>query len=124
MDSYNDYFNFTLDEYWKQDSNLEQVYREHLETASKDKLIDIALEGHDKYQWANDLAYERGLEIETLNQTVHNLNLACLISIISCVSIVGVFYIYQFIKFRLRKYAEKIRKQTINELSFQNKEYL
>lgn len=121
--TYTDYFSAYFSEYRSNGKTKEDVYREHLQTASKNKLVDIAMEGHEKYQWANSLAYERGIEIEKLNEKVtyynnmaYNSNLACLISIISCVTIVGVFYIYQFIKFRLRKYAEKIRIQTIEEL--------
>ena len=130
--TYNDYFELYDD--WSEvrtgEKTSEEVYKEHLQTAPKDKLIDIAIEGHSKYQWANDLAYDRQLEIEELqselkkcndevalyNNIAYNSKIACLITIIVCALIIGSFYIYQFIKFRLKKYADKIRKETIDEL--------
>ena len=100
-----------------------EVYKEHLSTASKDKLIDIAIEGNKRYWEERLLSVQQSNEIEKLqnevilyNNIAWNCKITCAISVISCVTIVGVFYIYQFIKFRLRKYAEKIRKQTIEEL--------
>ena len=130
--TYNDYFELYDD--WSEvrtgEKTSEEAYKEHLQTAPKDKLIDIAIEGHSKYQWANDLAYDRQLEIEELqselkkcndevalyNNITYNSKIACLITIIVCALIIGIFYIYQFIKFRLKKYADKIRKETIDEL--------
>lgn len=130
--TYNDYFELYND--WSEvrtgEKTSKEVYKEHLQTAPKDKLIDIAIEGHSKYQWANDLAYDRQLEIEELqseikkcndevslyNNIAYNSKIACLITIIVCALIIGIFYIYQFIKFRLKKYADKIRKETIDEL--------
>lgn len=123
--SYEDYFSLydNWDEVIKGEKTRAEVYKEHLQTAPKDKLIDMAIEAHTNYQWANDLAWDRGIEIEELNQKVaeynnmaYNSKLACSIAIISCSVIIGVFYIYQFIKFRLRKYADKIRSETIEAL--------
>ena len=121
--TYDDYFSLSFDEAFSKDKTRTDFYREHLQTASKDKLIDIAIEGHKNYQWANNLAWNRETEIKELTEKVSyynnmawNYKITCAISVISCATIVGIFYIYQFIKFRLRKYAEKIRNQTIEEL--------
>ena len=133
--AYNDYFEL-YDDWGKvmtKEKTRSDIYREHLQTASKDKLIDIAIEGHKNYQWANDLAYERGLEIEKLNTEIqtqkdtviyynnvaYNSKVACFIAICICVAVIGVFYIYQYIRYRLKKYADKIRKETIEEISKQ-----
>lgn len=130
--TYNDYFSAYFTEY--RSSNKTDVYKEHLQTASKNKLIDIAIEGNSLYTSANDLAYNRGLEINNLkteiealntrltnniavtNRKVNNYKTACFVTIGICALSISVFYIYQFIKFRLKKYADKIRSETIEEL--------
>ena len=116
---------------------IKENYKAHLQTASKDKLIDIAIEGHQNYKWANNLAYDRGLEIKQLQKDIETLNtkytnevtlynsiaynskVACFVTICVCALIIGVFYIYQYIRFRLKKYADKIRTETIEELKNQ-----
>ena len=72
--TYNDYFSADWAEYRSTGKTRTDVYREHLQTASKDKLIDLAIEGHKNYEWANDLAWDRGIEIEELNQKVAEYN--------------------------------------------------
>ena len=132
--TYNDYFSAYFTEYRNNNKTKTDVYKEHLQTASKTKLIDIALEGHSLYTSANDLAYNRGLEInnlktevETLNTRltnniavtngkVNNYKTACFAAISICVLSISVFYIYQYIRFRLKKYADKIRTETIEEI--------
>ena len=130
--TYDDYFD--LYDNWSEvrtgKKTADEVYKEHLQTASKDKLIDIAIEGHNKYQEEFSLNINKNIEIEELqselkkcndevtlyNNIAYNSKITCLITIIACVVIIGVFYMYQFIKFRLKKYANKIRKETIDEL--------
>ena len=128
--AYNDYFSAYWTDYRSNGKNKTDVYREHLQTASKDKLIDIAIEGNSLYTSANDLAYNRGLEIDNLNQEIKHLsnNLAIknkkvdnyraisFIAIGVCIFSISIFYIYQYIKHRLKKYADKIRTETIEEL--------
>ena len=135
--TYDDYFSAYFTEYRSNSKTKTDVYKEHLHTASKNKLIDIAIEGHKNYQWANDLAYDRGLEINSLkteiealntrltnniavtNRKVNNYKTACFVTIGICVLSISVFYIYQFIRYRLKKYADKIRTETIKELKNQ-----
>lgn len=121
FDNYNEYFSATWEESWGRKKS--DVYKEKLNTASKDKLVDIAMERHQKYDWANDLAYERGLEIETLettianNETLHQQELDkhtnnCLI----LSAVLGFLIVCEVISIALRKYKNKIRQETIREL--------
>ena len=131
--AYNDYFEL-YDDWGKvitKEKTRADIYREHLQTASKDKLIDIAIEGNALYTSANNLAYNRGLEIEKLktemqsqtnlvnhyNNIAYNSKVMCFVTICACALVIGVFYIYQYIKYRLKKYADKIRSETIEEIN-------
>lgn len=133
---YDDYFDLSTEDWsiLRSAEKKQEVYKERLDTASKNKLIDIAIEGHQNYKWANNLAYDRGLEIEQLkkdietlktkhateitlyNNIAYNSKVACFVTIGVCALVIGFFYIYQYIKFRLKKYADKIRTETIEEI--------
>ena len=136
MSDYNSYFTLSTRELVATRNDTEKrqdIYKENLSPLSKDELINIAIEGHKNYQWANGLAYERGLEIENLNKEIQylNNNLAIknrkidnykAISIIVigiCIFSVSIFYIYQLFKHKLKMYADKIRKETIEEINKQ-----
>lgn len=129
--TYNDYFTAYWEEYRSNGKTKEDVYKEHLQTATKDRLVDIAIEGHSLYTSANDLAYTRGLEIKSLKTEIGELKntitsyngeiefyqIACLSTIAICSFSILIFYIYQFIKYKLRKYADKVRSETIEEIN-------
>lgn len=134
MNDYNSYFTLSTRELVATRNDTEKrqdIYKENLSPLSKDELINIAIEGHKNYQWANDLAYERGLEIENLNKEIQYLNYnldiknrkvddykaISFIVIGICIFSVSLFYIYQYIKHSLKKYADKIRSETIEEIS-------
>lgn len=138
MADYNSYFTLSTRESMETFRNTEkrqEIYREHLNAATKSELIDVALEGHSLYTSANDSAYNRGLEINNLkteveslntrltnniavtNRKVNNYKTACFVTIGICALSISVFYIYQFIKYRLKKYADKIRSETIEEIN-------
>lgn len=136
MSDYNSHFTLSTKELVATRNDTEKrqdIYKENLSPLSKDELINIAIEGHKNYQWANGLAYERGLEIENLNKEIQYLNdnlaiknrkidnykAISIIVIGICVFSVSIFYIYQYIKHRLKKYADKIRNETIEELNKQ-----
>ena len=122
--SYKEYFNAEFSEYWGKNKTKTDVYKEHLSTASKEELIDLAIEGNQNYNWANDLAYQRGLEIEELKiahqQEINNLNsqilyqkqISLLLIIIICFILVC-----NVIKNILTKYKEKIRKEINNKIN-------
>lgn len=123
--TYNDYFSSnTFSELLSLNKTQEEVHREHLETASKEKLVNIALEGHRKYSWANNLAYERGVEIENLNTTIAELNKTIssyettLRNTYIAVGIfIGLLIIITSIKIYLSKLKKKIRKELADEMS-------
>ena len=138
MADYNSYFTLSTRESLEAFRNTEKrqdIYREHLNSVTKSELIDVALEGHALYTSANDLAYNRGLEINNLkteveslntrltnniavtNKKVNNYKTACFVTIGICALSISVFYIYQYIKYRLKKYADKIRSETIEEIN-------
>lgn len=134
MEDYNSHFTLSTRELLQTRKDAEKrqdIYKERLNALTKSELIDVALEGHSLYTSANDLAYNRGLEIEELtteverltnniavtNRKVNNYKAICFVAIGVFALSISVFYIYQFIKFRLKKYADKIRKETIEEIN-------
>ena len=101
VSDYNSYFTLSTRELVATRNDTEKrqdIYKENLSPLSKDELINIAIEGHKNYQWANDLAYERGLEIEQLkteiqsqkdtinyyNNIAYNSKVVCFITICVC----------------------------------------
>ncbi len=138
MADYNSYFTLSTRESMEAFRNTEkrqEIYKEHLNAVTKSELIDVALEGHALYTSANDLAYNRGLEIEELtteieslntrltnniavtNKKVNNYRAVSFVAVGICIFSISIFYIYQFIKYRLKKYADKIRSETIEEIN-------
>lgn len=132
MADYNSYFSISdvkISELKKIDR--QDIYREKLNSATNNELIEIALERNNLYNQANILAYERAAEIKELQtelQTQKNLTnhyndvaykskVVCLSTIAICSFCILFFYIYQYIKYRLRKYADKIRSETIEEIN-------
>lgn len=124
--AYNDYFS-SVESTWELRSlgkTVNDVYKEHLETASKEKLISIALEGHEKYSLANALAYERGLEIEKLNTTIAELNNTISTyetnlknTYIGVGIFVSLIIIIAASKIGLNKLKKKIRKEITDEIN-------
>lgn len=121
--TYEDYFMANFDEYWEKDKTKVDIYEEHLQTTSKETLIDLAIEGNEKYVWANDLAYQRGLEIENLkssrNQEFQTFNSQLLeqkqISLGLAITL-GVVILGIVIKVTLNKIKANVRKELIEEI--------
>ena len=140
-EKYDDYFSLYFKEKIENNSNNNTYYKQHLQTATKDKIIDLAIEGHSLYKKANDLVLEKNLEIENLNnkistevssaqyntamyrQRANNYKLLSIVTIVICILAISAFYIYQAIKYKLEKYANKIRQETIDDMQSKNEEW-
>lgn len=130
---YDFYFSKTFKEMRDVKDNIideADIYKEKLQTASKEKLIDIAIERHKNYEYEMTLRFRKVLEnseledrikiLETTianNETLYQQELAkhtnnCLI----LSAVLGFLIVCEVVSIALRKYKNKIKKETIEEL--------
>ena len=77
MADYNSYFTLNTEENYKilkYQTPKDTFYKDHLNSATKSELVDVALEGHSLYTSANNLASNRLKEIQNLKTEIATLN--------------------------------------------------